>query len=38
MATLTYSGNYIGAIPKLFKHTNIKIAHKTMNTLGNILK
>jgi hypothetical protein len=36
--TFTYPGNYIRAITNLFKHTNIKIAYKTTNTLGNLLK
>jgi hypothetical protein len=36
--TFTYSGNYIRAVTELFKHTNIKIAYKTTNILGNLLK
>jgi hypothetical protein len=34
----TFTGNYIRTITKLLKNTNIKIAFKTNNTIGNILK
>jgi hypothetical protein len=33
-----FTGNYIRTITKLFKNTNIKIAFKTNNTIGNILR
>jgi hypothetical protein len=36
--SFTFSGNYVRTITKLFKNTNIKIAFKTNNTIGNILK
>jgi hypothetical protein len=34
----TFAGNYIRTITKIFKNTNIKIAFKINNTIGNILK
>jgi hypothetical protein len=36
--SLMFSGSYIWTITKLLKYTNIKIAFKTNNTIGNILK
>jgi hypothetical protein len=36
--SFTFSGNYVRTITKLLKNTNIKIAFKTSNTIGNILK
>jgi hypothetical protein len=36
--SFTSTGNYIRTITKLLKNTNIKIAFKTNNTIGNILK
>jgi hypothetical protein len=35
--SFTFSGNYVRTITKLLKNTNIKIAFKTNNTIGNIL-
>jgi hypothetical protein len=36
--SFTFSGNYVRTITKLFKNTNINIAFKTNNTIGNVLK
>jgi hypothetical protein len=36
--SFTFSGNYVRIITTLLKNTNIKIAFKTSNTIGNILK
>jgi hypothetical protein len=36
--TFTYTGYYIRTITKLFKHTEVQIAFKTRNTIGNLLK
>jgi hypothetical protein len=36
--SFTYSGSYIQAITRLLKNTKTKIAFKTTNTLGNILR
>jgi hypothetical protein len=34
-ATFTYTGSETKFITKLFKNTNLKIAYKTVNTIGN---
>jgi hypothetical protein len=34
--TYTYTGEYVRKITKLFKNTNVKIAYKTLHTVGRI--
>jgi hypothetical protein len=36
-ATFTYTGNETKFTTKLFKNTNLKIAYKTVNTIGKLL-
>jgi hypothetical protein len=36
-ATFTYTGKETRFITKLFKHTNLRIAYRTPNTIGKLL-
>jgi hypothetical protein len=37
-ATFTYAGKETRFITKLFKHTNLRIAYRTPNTIGKLLR